>query len=401
METLWQKASVWCCGLPKQPQSKVLVRRCGPPKTSCLHEMSVWRCGLPMQRQPRPPALRPTGSNSSAKKEVSNQEVIYLSGPRDEWPEPSDDEAPVATVQNDSEHFLADTTANRQTIAYQHGLLWGNIVGDSRYSICDAIRHHRPPLKLFCVKEYLAALHDGKTPAGRQVHALVEKFVFLMLFIDLQAYARRGAGVYKPCLSKKKLTKLAEAFLTTRGTSATSKERRTWSVAMKPYTELWEFVKLEKLVLAHVHARLQQWRLKIYHEKHCQSKKACLCGARLPFGGVKVVLAGDFGQLPSCCCYARKNPVECQSQSRWTGSPRSESWFAFVPSHPRCFSFAPHSPPSWSIGVQRVFASSTRCCSYERRRCSVEDPRLDRCVSVHLKCGGKEIVRAGRGALAL
>ena len=61
------------------------------------------------------------------------------------------------------------------------------------------------------------------------------------------------------------------------------------------------------------------------------------------------------------------------------------------------FSFAPHSPPSWSIGVQRVFASSTTCCSYERRRCSVEDPRLDRCVSVHLKCGGKEIVRAGRG----
>ena len=77
------------------------------------------------------------------------------------------------------------------------------------------------------------------------MHALVEKFVFLMLFIDLQAYARRGAGVYKPCLSKKKLTKLAEAFLTTPGTSATSKERR--SVAMKPYTELWEFVKLETL----------------------------------------------------------------------------------------------------------------------------------------------------------
>ena len=25
---------------------------------------------------------------------------------------------------------------------------------------------------------------------------------------------------------------------------------------------------------------------------------ACVCGARLPFGGVKVVLAGDFGQLP-------------------------------------------------------------------------------------------------------
>ena len=184
-------------------------------------------------------ALRPTGSNSSAKK------VINLSGPRDSWPEPSDDEEPVPAVQNNSKHFLADTTPNRQTIACQHGLLWGSIVGDSRYSIRDAIRHHRPPLKLACVKEYLAALQDGKTPAGRQVHALVEQFVFLVLFIDLQAYARRGSGVYKPCLSKQKLTRLAEAFFKTRGTSVTGKEKR--SVVMKPYAELWEFVKLETL----------------------------------------------------------------------------------------------------------------------------------------------------------
>ena len=62
--------------------------------------------------------------------------------------------------------------------------------------------------------------------------------------------------------------------------------------------EIDEVSMLEKLVLSHVHARLQQWRLEIYHEKHCRTKKACICGARLPFGGVKLVLAGDFGQLP-------------------------------------------------------------------------------------------------------
>ena len=59
--------------------------------------------------------------------------------------------------------------------------------------------------------------------------------------------------------------------------------------------EIDEVSMLEKVVLAHVHARLQQWRLELYHEKHCRSKTACRCGARLPFGGVKVVFAGDFG----------------------------------------------------------------------------------------------------------
>ena len=55
---------------------------------------------------------------------------------------------------------------------------------------------------------------------------------------------------------------------------------------------------IEKLVLAHIHQRLQQWRLQVFHENHCRSKSACICGARLPFGGIKIVLAGDFGQLP-------------------------------------------------------------------------------------------------------
>ena len=62
--------------------------------------------------------------------------------------------------------------------------------------------------------------------------------------------------------------------------------------------EVDEVSMIEKKVLAYIHMRLQQWRYATYHPKHCDRKGACKCGARLPFGGVKVVLAGDFGQLP-------------------------------------------------------------------------------------------------------
>ncbi len=62
--------------------------------------------------------------------------------------------------------------------------------------------------------------------------------------------------------------------------------------------EIDEVSMIEKLVLAHIHLRLQRWRFTCYHPQHCHRSEPCRCGARLPFGGVKAVLAGDFGQLP-------------------------------------------------------------------------------------------------------
>ena len=141
--------------------------------------------------------------------------------------------------------FLPYTSQNRQIIAHRHGLLWDAVSGDTQYSVVDAIRYQRPALKMVCVKEYLEILTGAKPRSGRKLYDLIEEFVFYILFTDLQAYERRGAGVVKECLSKKTMTKLASAFFRSQGTSASAKDRK--KALSKAYAELWEFVKAETL----------------------------------------------------------------------------------------------------------------------------------------------------------
>ena len=224
------EAPVCLCGPPgtkpltlKQKSQRLpsLVCLCGPPSTQLLMLRQK------LQRLPfHGVSLRTAEDQTVTQAEVAaptdtadtitygGRVFINLSGPRDSWPEPpSDEEAPAAPAQiSVSEELLSDTMAHRQKIANQHGLLWGTVSGDSRYSIVDAIQHQRPPMKLFSVKKYLAELKDGQMPHGKQVFPLIEQFVFLMLSIDLQPYQRRGADVYKACLPKAKLKKLVEAF---------------------------------------------------------------------------------------------------------------------------------------------------------------------------------------------
>lgn len=170
---------------------------------------------------------------------IHGTRVINLSGPRDALPEFDDNmgsEEPLAANK-----FIADTPANRENIAHQHGLLWCSVARDSRYSIVDAIRHQHPPLKLVCIKAYLEALTESKPQGSRKAQSFIEQFVFLMLFIDLQRYERRGAGVIKPGLNKKALVNLANAYFQSQGSNTTPQEKK--SVTSKSFAELWEYVK--------------------------------------------------------------------------------------------------------------------------------------------------------------
>ena len=98
---------------------------------------------------------------------------------------------------------------------------------------------------MVCVKQYLEALTETKPKGSKKVQFFVERFVFLMLYIDLQPYEKRGAGVFKQCLSKKALQSLANAFFQSQGSAVTGKQKK--NVVLKPYAELWEYIKAETL----------------------------------------------------------------------------------------------------------------------------------------------------------
>ena len=61
----------------------------------------------------------------------------------------------------------------------------------------------------------------------------MQKFVFFMLTIDLQPYAKKGNGMTKSCLPKKALEELVDAYFKNAG--MTEAEKRAFK--KKPYAE--------------------------------------------------------------------------------------------------------------------------------------------------------------------
>ena len=73
-----------------------------------------------------------------------------------------------------------------------------------------------------------------------------------------------------------------------------------------------------------------------YHPSCCDRSSPCRCGARLPFGGVKVVLADGFGQLPPVAASGRegwKDAAPWNSPVHREGEHGSESWSSSFSGH--------------------------------------------------------------------
>ena len=178
--------------------------------------------------RPAVPAL----VSSQAKAATRAVHVINLSAGHN--PEESGAEDTAEGSPDPNEKFLADTLSNRQMIANRHGLLWISRPGDHRHSIVDAVRLQRPPLKMVCVKGYLEALTETKPKGSKKVQFFVERFVFLMLYIDLQPYEKKGCRCFQAVLKQKSIAKLSKCIFPVTGFRRHWQTEKMWCSNLTP-----------------------------------------------------------------------------------------------------------------------------------------------------------------------
>ena len=75
--------------------------------------------------------------------------------------------------------------------------------------------------------------------------------------------------------------------------------------------EIDEVSMLERLMLAFVHHRLQQWRYECYHFRYC-SQNHCVCGCRMPFGGCKDRVGWRLWSDTACSSVTHQNLTICR-----------------------------------------------------------------------------------------
>eukprot|EP00435_Cladocopium_sp_Y103_P051080 s1595_g15.t1 len=152
----------------------------------------------------------------------------------------------LKTQADISQHFDAiDVKENRVKVAAHHGLLWTTVSGDIRYSVCNAIRKQHPTPSAMIMRQYLQALTQAKSKPKGKVVDMMEKYVFIVLHLDLLPYQKRGTGFVKEGVTRAALDELCNAYFAGLGAKAQPKEKRAW--LQMSYVCLWN--KLKKYTL--------------------------------------------------------------------------------------------------------------------------------------------------------
>ncbi|CAJ1443279.1 unnamed protein product [Effrenium voratum] len=129
------------------------------------------------------PTVEQQGQSQSSVAASSNATLLSAAKP-----------AAGATAQS----VLEDTSANRASVAEQHGFPWQPAHGEMRYSVQEACQGKKPTPKRLQLELYLEAILGERPRKGGPATELMQKVVFQMLALDLVPYVKRGNGLVKP-----------------------------------------------------------------------------------------------------------------------------------------------------------------------------------------------------------
>ncbi|CAJ1452102.1 unnamed protein product, partial [Effrenium voratum] len=126
------------------------------------------------------PTVEQQGQSQSSVAASSNATLLSAAKP-----------AAGATAQS----VLEDTSANRASVAEQHGFPWQPAHGEMRYSVQEACQGQKPTPKRLQLELYLEAILGERPRKGGPATELMQKVVFQMLALDLVPYVKRGNGL--------------------------------------------------------------------------------------------------------------------------------------------------------------------------------------------------------------